>query len=153
MWWASQTSKGTGHQNLPSSCVECRSRILQNFKIKTLVERGLVVAVEVYILRGQTLNWIPELQLCQIPTQTFFYLNWNCKEERFQKRKFTYFIQNKTGSFFCRDRCCKMSEQMFSEHARAFWRRHNSSFNGPQEMSFSIVLPFLIPLSLAGIKV
>lgn len=109
MWWASQTSKGTGHQKLPSSCVECRSRILQNLKIKTLVERGLVVAVEVYILRGQTLNWIPELQLCQIPTQTF-YLNSNCEEQRFHNTNRNLHILFKTklemGAFFYRDRCC-----------------------------------------------
>ena len=104
-----QTSKGTGHQNLPSNCVECRSRILQNLKIKTLVERGLVVAVEVYILRGQTLNWIPELQLCQIPTQTF-YLNSNCEEQRFHNTNRNLHILFKTklemGAFFYRDRCC-----------------------------------------------
>ena len=104
-------------------------------------------------IEGANFKLDPRIATLSNTHPNFFYLNWNCEEERFQKRKFTYFIQNKTGSFFCRDRCCKMSEQMFREHARAFWRRHNSSFNGPQEMSFSIILPFLILLSLAGIKV
>ena len=95
LWCSSQTSKGAGHISFPSNCAECRSRILQNLKIKTLVERGLVLAVEVYILRGQTLNWIPELQLCQIPTQTF-YLNWNCEEQRFHNTNRNFHILFKT---------------------------------------------------------
>ena len=137
LWCSFQTSKGAGHISFPSNCAECRSRILQNLKIKTLVERGLVLAVEVYILRGQTLNWIPELQLCQIPTQTF-YLNWNCEEQRFHNTNRNFHILFKTklemGAFLYRDRCCNWVSKCWVNTKEHFGKDITVAFMGATQI-------------------
>ena len=136
----SQSCKGACHLNLPCNCVGCRSRILQNLKIKTLVERGLALAVEVYILRGETLNWIPELQLCQIPTQTF-YLNWNCWEQSFHnaKRNFHIFKQNLKWQPFPQDICCNFVSKCSVNTKEPFWKRHNNSFYASEKRNWKYI--------------
>ena len=94
----------------------------------------MALAVEVYILRGETLNWIPELQLCQIPTQTF-YLNWNCWEQSFHnaKRNFHIFKQDLKWQPFPQDICCNFVSKCSVNTKEPFWKRHNNSFYAPEK--------------------